>query len=509
MLKRLVSCLLAAMLLCSVAFAANFTDFSENHWAHQYVSELVANGVINGYEDGTFRPDANVTRAELAKLVSVQFGNSTPKAYSDVAESDWFYSYVTASGDYFLAEGEFQPNSQATREEVAYAIYVATKLEASNASITFTDASDITAQYRQAIAAVFAKGVITGYPDGSFLPKNNITRAETATVLSRAIALGKNAETEKTPENVNYAEILKMAKLLNGEYAAEKTVSYGELSAAALRMFNNEWQLSYFNLGEVKNKKPFEHPYALAFWLIGRDVLGSSIVTQSKIDTPITAGEAVRVMAFFAEKHDLLARTVDTSKLLQGVNSGEKLTQKLLAQLVTEIDQQIPVLIKVVVTGGKTADKIPTAMRKDETTYPSNRNNYQAILEEVPNSVYEASYPLANATAVNSYDFARDTMAFLLNPLNEFCQIAAANGAQLNVHYYPSLIAGQDNVYILRVKVEVVSATEGLTLKDVCNTSLNRTLKAGDSFFCDINTNEKVPSATDSGAAFTVEKIYE
>ncbi len=501
MLKKLISCLLAAMLLSGVAFAANFTDLSENHWAYQYVDELVSTGVINGYEDGTFRPEANVTRAELAKLVSVQFGESTNKSYSDVAESDWFYDYVTASGDYFLADGEFLPNSQATREEVAYAIYVATGLNASNIAVSFTDASDIAAEYKNAIAAVFENGIITGYPDGTFLPKNNITRAETATVLSRAIGLAEADEV--------YAEVLKMAKLLDGNFNATKTISYGELSGAALRMYNNEWNLAYYNLGDVVDKRPFEHTYSLAFWLIGRDVLGADIVTQAKIDTPISVGEAIKVMVYYSQQHDIQKRIIDTSKLLSGIDANTKLTQELFAQLVTEIDEQIPMLIKVVVNGGNSADKIPTEIRKDVKSYPSNRSKYQVILEEVPNSVYEAPYALSNTSLTGSYEFARETMSFLLNPINQFCQIAKAKGAELKIHYYPSLVLGKENVFTMRVKVEVVSVKDGLTLKDVCKASVDRNLKAGDTFFCDLNTNVKVPSTSASGEALSIDKIYE
>ncbi|MBQ7792505.1 MAG: S-layer homology domain-containing protein, partial [Clostridia bacterium] len=402
MLKRVVSLLLAVMLFSGVALAANFTDLSDSHWAYQYVDGLVASGVINGYEDGTFRPEANVTRAELAKLVTVQFGENGEKAYSDVSATDWFYDYVTAGGNYFLSEGEFRPNTQATREEVAYAIYVATGSKASDNNVTFTDADDISAEYKNAIAAVFANGVITGYPDGSFLPKNNITRAETATVLSRAIALSEVAKPESSEV---YQEVLKMAKLLEGNFDADKTITYGELSAAALRMYNNEWTLAYYNLGDVVDKKPFEHTYALAFWLIGRDVLGADIVTPAKIDTPISVGEAIDVMVYYSQLHDIEKRTINTSKLLSDVDKNALLTQEVFAQLATEIDNQIPILLKVVVNGGKTADKIPTEIRKDIDSYPAARAKYQVILEEVPNSIYDASYALSGSSLTESYDF--------------------------------------------------------------------------------------------------------
>lgn len=501
MMKKILSLLLAMLMLTSVAFAATFTDFDESHWAYPYVNELVVNGVVNGYEDGSYRPEANVTRAELAKLLSVQFNESAEKTYADVSADDWFYDYVTVSGSYFLADGNFYPNQQATREEVAYAIYMAKNLNAASEPATFTDASDIAAVYQTAVAAVAENGIITGYPDGSFAPKNNITRAEVATVLSRAIKLDNN--------EALYQEVYKMAKLMEHSYYYNVPITYGELSSAALRMFNNEYELMYYNLGDVVGKKPFEHKDALSFWIIGRDVLGAEIVTKEKIDTFITAGEAIDVMSFFAEQHDFHQRKIDKTKLLVGADLKAPLNYYRFAQLITEIDEQIPMLVRVDVTHEKTANKIPTEIRKDLASYPSNRGKYQAILEEIPNKIYETAYSLEGATVSGSYDFAREFMSFLLHPLNEMAKAAKAKGAEIQITYYPSLVAGKDNVYMMRVKMEILSATAGMTLKDICNTEILRPIKAGDVFFCDINTNEKVPSTAFNSSTLTIDAIYE
>ncbi len=501
MMKKILSLFLAMLMFTSVAFAATFTDFDENHWAFSYVNELVQNGVVNGYEDGTYRPEANVTRAELAKLLSVQFGGSIEKEYSDVSSSDWFYDYVTISGSYFMAEGTFSPNTQATREEVAYAIYQAKNLNAPANPATFTDAADIAAEYQNAVAAVAEQGIITGYPDGTFAPKNNITRAEVATVLSRAIKLD-NQETL-------YREVYKMAKLMKKGYDANALIDYGELSSAALRMYNNEYNLAYYNLGDMVGKRPFEHDDALSFWVIGRDVLGADIVTEAIIDTPISTKEAVDVMVYYAQLHDIEKRTIDKSKLLAGADLNAPLNYYRFAQLICEIDEQIPMLIRVDVTGGKTADKVPTAIRKDLGSFPSNRNEYQVILEEVPNKVYEAGYSIEKTGMSDTYNFAREMMAFLLTPLNEMAQIAEYNGAKIQISYYPSLVVRNNNVYMIRAKIEILSAKSGLKLNDVCLTKIDRPIKTGDTFFCDINTNVQVPSTSLNGGVLTIDAIYE
>ena len=501
-MKKIVSLLLALWMLTSVAFASSFTDLDETHWAYPHVSELVERGVINGYEDGTFRPDANVTRAELAKLLYMQFGENGWTLYMDVEMTDWFYPYVTQTQNYFIVPMlSFYPDRAATREEVAYAIYKAKNLNAPTAAATFTDSANIAAVYQDAVAAVAEQGIITGYPDGSFGPKNNITRAEVATVLSRAIKLDVG--------EALYREVFKMAKLTKKGYDANALITYGELSSAALRMFNNEYKLAYYNLGDVVGKRPFEHDDALSFWIIGRDVLGANIVTEANIDTPISVKEAIDVMAFYAEKHDFLKRTIDKSKLMAGSDLTAPLNYFRFAQLITEIDEQIPMLVRVDVTSGASANKIPTEIRKDLGSYPANRSQYQAILEEIPNSIYEAAYPFQGSALGEAYDFAREMMSFLLNPLHDFAIIAQHNGAEIQISYYPSLVMRKDNVYVMRAQIEILSAKDGLTLEDVCLTKVNRPIKAGDKFFCDINTNAQVPSANFNGGMLTIDAIYE
>lgn len=502
MFKKMVSFFLVALMLTSAALAANFTDFTADHWAYPYVNELVASGVINGYEDGTYRPEANVTRAELAKLISVEFGETAAKTYTDVAQTDWFYPYVTGSGGYFLAEGEFRPNGQATREEVAYAIYIAKGLAQTAQEAAFTDSGDIAFEYRSAVASVADSGIITGYPDGSFAPKNNITRAEVATVLSRAINLGGDDELYRT--------VYRMSRLMDTPYQANETITYGQLSAAALRMYNNEYNLAYYNLGDVVGKRPFTHEYSLAFWLIGRDVLGGEVVTQETIDTPISVQEAMDVMVYYAQKHDFAERTVDTSVLLNHVGKNRPLTHKIFARLITELDQQIPLTTKVVLSGDNTADMPATAIRADLSTYPASAANYQIILEEIPNAVYDAAYPAGYGKPSTSYDFAREMKSFFLKPINQFCQIAQENGAKIKIHYYPSLCAAKDDVYILRVKMDIVSVSSGVdNLNDIVNTTLSRNIKAGDSFFLEINSHAKIPSTGINGGVLTVDKIFE
>ncbi len=64
-----LSALLLVLLICSVSFAKEFTDVPSTHWASKYISHLSDRGVINGYDDETFRPSKQITRAEFIKLI--------------------------------------------------------------------------------------------------------------------------------------------------------------------------------------------------------------------------------------------------------------------------------------------------------------------------------------------------------------------------------------------------------------------------------------------------------
>ena len=102
----------------------DFSDVSADKWYNNAVSTLSRMGVIGGYADGTFRPDAPISRAEFAKI-AVSFtqntGSATYNYFTDVKTTDWFAPYVTAAKDAGLIEGysdgSFKPESKITRAE--------------------------------------------------------------------------------------------------------------------------------------------------------------------------------------------------------------------------------------------------------------------------------------------------------------------------------------------------------------------------------------------------------
>lgn len=149
---------------------------------------------VQGYPDGTVKPAGNITRAETAAILfrlmdegSRKTYYSTKSGFRDVATGSWYNTYVATLNNAGVitdsSNGYFRPNEAITRAELA--AMLANFTETAGAANYF---NDVSARYWAANAiAICAKlGWITGYPDGSFRPDRNVTRAELMAMINRA-----------------------------------------------------------------------------------------------------------------------------------------------------------------------------------------------------------------------------------------------------------------------------------------------------------------------------------
>lgn len=149
---------------------------------------------VQGYPDGTVKPAGNITRAETAAILfrlmddaSRKTYYSTKSGFRDVASGSWYNTYVATLNNAGVitdsSNGYFRPNEAITRAELA--AMLAKFSETTGAANYF---NDVSAKYWAANAiAICAKlGWITGYPDGTFRPDRNVTRAELMAMINRA-----------------------------------------------------------------------------------------------------------------------------------------------------------------------------------------------------------------------------------------------------------------------------------------------------------------------------------
>ncbi|MGB4657475.1 MAG: S-layer homology domain-containing protein, partial [Bacillota bacterium] len=180
--------------VCPTALLAQALSDVGEHWAKEAINLWTARGIVKGYEDGTFGPDRFITRAEFAALLNRTFGFTTvsPKEFPDVSDTAWYAEEVAkAAGAGYMEgyeDGSFRPDNNITRQEAALVFARIYNLEQIDESYDFSDFDSIPDWSRKAVVAVAKAGLMQGYPDGSFGPARNITRAETVSVLDRLVA---------------------------------------------------------------------------------------------------------------------------------------------------------------------------------------------------------------------------------------------------------------------------------------------------------------------------------
>lgn len=176
----------------------DFSDVKSDFWAYDAIDALSSKGLINGYEDSTFKPDNTITRAEFAKLVLSVYQakggtlSSGGIAFDDVNVNDWYYDVAdkaSALGIIMGSDGNFRPNDSITRQDVAVIIYrtmVKLNLQ-SDVQKSFGDSSLIADYAVDAVSALSGAGVINGFEDNTFKPQHTLTRAQAAQIIYNVV----------------------------------------------------------------------------------------------------------------------------------------------------------------------------------------------------------------------------------------------------------------------------------------------------------------------------------
>ena len=193
-MKKINVFILSILILTAVtkpAFA--FTDTSM-HWANTTIEKMKTSRIINGYEDDTFRPDENMTRAEFITVINRMLGlhEESSKYIPDINRSKWYYSEIRKAvkvgiiqGD---ANGATHPEDNITREEAIVILSRAFKLKkASSVPKGYEDLDSISSWAQKEVYSAIKEGYINGYEDNTIKPQNFITRAEALTMMNRII----------------------------------------------------------------------------------------------------------------------------------------------------------------------------------------------------------------------------------------------------------------------------------------------------------------------------------
>lgn len=231
--KRTCSMALAAVLAFAPVTVFGATD-TANHWANAVISDWESKGLIKGYEDGTFKPDNSVSRAEFVTMMNNVLKNDAEGtvSFTDVKETDWFYQAVAAAVNAGYCngyeDGTFKPSATISRAEAAVMIANAMGLEQDAAGAEgFSDEIPVWAV--GSVGAVVKAGYMSGYPDGTFGAAKSITRAEAVSSLNRVLT--QNDETVAATEVV----LTEKEAVLEDQVVAGNVVIDSTVEKATLR----------------------------------------------------------------------------------------------------------------------------------------------------------------------------------------------------------------------------------------------------------------------------------
>ncbi|MBD2503082.1 DUF1565 domain-containing protein [Anabaena azotica] len=186
-----------------------------NHWAAPFIRELVQQGIVTGFPDGTFRPDATMTRAQYAALLVKAFNPSPNRAvvrFKDVPEKLWAFKVIQqAYQGLFLSgfpDNTFRPNDNIQRVQVIVSLVNGLGLSLSGdvakAIKIFEDQAKIPDYAKDEIAKAIEKGIIVNYPNVKQLnPTRDATRAEVVAIVYQALVDADRVAAIDSPYIVN------------------------------------------------------------------------------------------------------------------------------------------------------------------------------------------------------------------------------------------------------------------------------------------------------------------
>lgn len=189
--ERALSLLLAAAMIAGLVPGLTLPASAE-HWADAYLDQLVDWGVIRA--DQTANPDADLTRAEFMAIVNRAYGYAEPGPipFEDVLETDWFYDDISIAYTAGYMAGTSattaSPNDPLTREQAICILGRNMMMkDAPGESLAFADSRDVSDWARGTLKAAADSYIISGYPDNTIHPKDNISRGQMAALITQCV----------------------------------------------------------------------------------------------------------------------------------------------------------------------------------------------------------------------------------------------------------------------------------------------------------------------------------
>lgn len=189
LLNRIVILTLVFSFCATTVLAVGFSDVPTGKWYTDSVEFCVDKGYVSGYKDGSFKPNNNITRAELAVILNQLLGLTSHgnNSFTDVENNKWYTDPVLNCANAGIitgyGNGRFGPFNYVTREQAAVIFCKAFNISNTYAPMIFRDYSSISSWARDSVASISEVNLMTGMGNNTFSPKTALTRAQVATII--------------------------------------------------------------------------------------------------------------------------------------------------------------------------------------------------------------------------------------------------------------------------------------------------------------------------------------
>lgn len=172
----------------------SFSDLGNHPWAKESILKLAEDKVINGYTDGTFKPDGNVSRAEFVKMLvtalNITVNEKKEMHFADVNGKAWYYPYIAIAYSVGIVNGvdgyNFGTDNSISRQDLSVMLCNAMLHKGKGVAMTEEKCTEYIPDYaKEAFNVMIENGILTGYSDGTYKPGDFVTRAEAAVILCR------------------------------------------------------------------------------------------------------------------------------------------------------------------------------------------------------------------------------------------------------------------------------------------------------------------------------------
>ncbi len=520
-MKKTIALILSVILLVTfgtTAFAASFYDFSDNHWASSYVNKLVSEGTINGFEDGTFRPNGTVTRAEFVKMVGKgPVYQST--VFADVPSDHWAYDYIMTSGLDAAYDNMFLPSQPITRGEVVELLW---KRADSPKDYSVPPVISGQGKYAEAIAWAYTNSIMTGDNNIDLRLSDTLTRAEAAALIVRSREVGETTKKTFFYEAAD-AKVLEVAYnafgFVDKEYAETSTLTNGELAMAAARLLSG---LDIPDYPGVSATISFDHKYAQPLNMLCRYYLGEDKDNIEYIEKEATVKDAIMALTFatlrtshtpiqydangpaypnvtgYGETSERLLKVAYQNGIALASDmssvADRPITLKEFASLLLQFDgfSGFHSITPVGTSKFPKDYKINTNLN----TYPLNSADYRIILASIPEKIYETPFIDTVNTPAETYKTTSNFEGIFTLMFEKLFYKALNQGTELSILSTPVLSAATENGYTFRVQLTVVKKGDASVLSDIINCANDaigsKSVSDGEVLWLDINSGRPI-----------------